>query len=167
MDVLPVFFIQRETRRATFACLRWQQGLILLAAIGGIVLSVGAADKAEPPAVSLGEGGELVYQTDERGNRTDQAPAVAVIGKPGSGINDRLMLRPGDNTDQPVTLAADGESFTFADHAYIRILKDRVDVSGDLRAMNLRVEGHPRLFINGKQQKVSIKRDRLSCGVTP
>jgi hypothetical protein len=45
------------------------------------------------------------------------------------------------------TLGGDGESFTFVDHAYLRIGPDRVDASGDLRAMRLKVDGSPRLFV--------------------
>jgi len=59
----------------------------------------------------------------------------------GSGINDRLMVRLGDNYDQPLTLADDRESFTFADWAYLRIAKDKVEILGDLRA--IRLSGKP------------------------
>ncbi len=66
--------------------------------------------------------------------QTDRGLAVAVVGEPGSGINDRLMVRLGDDHDQPLTLVDDREeSFTFADWAYMRIGKDKTEVSGDLR----------------------------------
>jgi hypothetical protein len=66
--------------------------------------------------------------------QTDRSLAVAVVGDSRSGINDRLMVSLGDNHDQLLTLA-DGreESFTFADWAYMRIGKGKVEVSGDLR----------------------------------
>jgi hypothetical protein len=80
----------------------------------------------------------------------------------GSGINDRLMLRYGDHADQPVTLAGDGESFTFVDHVYVRIGEDRVVVSGDLRAMKVRVKGHPRLVVNGQERDCTLAEGRLT-----
>ena len=40
-----------------------------------------------------------------------------------------------EDYDQPLTLAGEGESFTFADRAFLRIGKAKVEVSGDLRAM--------------------------------
>ena len=82
---------------------------------------------------------------------TNDALAVAVVvGRPGTGIDDRLLLRFGKKADEPVTLAANGESFTFANYAYIRVGRDRVRVRGDLKAMKLRVAGRTKLLINGK-----------------
>lgn len=92
---------------------------------------------------------------------TGQGLSVAVVGKPGSGINDRLMMRLGDNWDQPITLADDRESFTFENWAYLRIGRDRVEVSGDLCAMKLPIEGEPRLFLNGKDQKADFVDGQL------
>ncbi|GAG17444.1 unnamed protein product [marine sediment metagenome] len=69
--------------------------------------------------------------------QTDQSLAVAVVGEPGSGINDRLKVRLGNNYDQPLTLADGRESFTFADWAYLRIGKDKTKVLGNLQAVRL------------------------------
>ena len=55
-----------------------------------------------------------------------------------------------EDYDKQLTLAGDGESFTFADRAFVRIGKDEVEVSGDLRAMRLKVSGQPSLSVNGK-----------------
>ncbi len=71
------------------------------------------------------------------------------------------MLRLGDKHDQPCTLADDHESFTFADRAYLRISKDKVEVQGDLQAMRLPVEGEPKLLVNSKRQKASFARGYL------
>ena len=66
------------------------------------------------------------------------------------------MVRLGDNWDQPLALADDRESFTFANWAYLRVGKDKVEVSGDLRAMKLPIEGQPELLVNGKKHKATF-----------
>ena len=81
---------------------------------------------------------------------------MAVVGRPGSGIDDRVMLRYGDDADQPITLGGEGESFTFVDHAYVRIGKDRVEVSGHPQAMKVRVGGQPRLVVNAAERNCTV-----------
>ncbi len=93
--------------------------------------------------------------------------AVAVIGKPGTGIDDRVMIRLGDEFDKPVTVAGDGESFTFADRAHVRIGKDRVDVSGTLISLKVRVAGSPRLFVNGREQPAVMAGGFLTFVAAP
>ena len=88
--------------------------------------------------------------------------AVAVMGRPGSGVDDRVILRYGDDVEKPITLAGDGESFTFADHAHVRIGKDAVEVWGDLRAMKVRVKGRPRLVVNGKERNATVASGLLT-----
>ena len=82
--------------------------------------------------------------------------AVSIRGPSGSTVNDRAMLRLAGEAGEPLTVEGGGESFTFADHTYVRIAKDKVNVScGSLTAMKLRVgEAQPRLVINGKPAKV-------------
>jgi hypothetical protein len=80
-----------------------------------------------------------------------QGIGIAVEGTDGSAINDRILFRYWQDYDQPLTLAGEGESFTFADRAFLRIGKAKVEVSGDLRAMRLKVSGQPGLWINGRQ----------------
>jgi len=72
------------------------------------------------------------------------------------------MLRLSDNHDQPLTLTDGERSFTFADWACLRIGKDKIEVSGDLRAMKLPAKGRPKLLINGKSQKASFAGGYLS-----
>jgi hypothetical protein len=73
-----------------------------------------------------------------------------VIGRAGSGVDDRLMVRVGEQSDRPDTLSADGESFTFAGHAFIRVSGDAVTVRGDVREMAIRVgDTRPKLRVNG------------------
>ncbi|MGD0896780.1 MAG: hypothetical protein ABR915_03020 [Thermoguttaceae bacterium] len=110
------------------------------------------------------EKGQWKIDVLRRIGQTDQALAVAVVGRGDSPVNDRVLLKFGDGTDRPVTLAGDGESFTFADHACVRIAKDAVEAVGDLRAMNLKVEGRPKLVLNGKEQKAEIAGGTLSFG---
>jgi hypothetical protein len=98
---------------------------------------------------------------------TDRGLAVAVAGRAGSAINDRLMVRLGDDYEQPLTLDSGSESFTFADWAYVRIGTEKVEVWGRLRRMKLQVEGRPKLMINGKKQKASIAGQYLSYGMLP
>jgi hypothetical protein len=88
--------------------------------------------------------------------QNEHAVAVAVVGRPGSGINDRVMLRYGDDAAKPITLAGDGESFSFADYVYVRIGEEKVEVSGHPQAMEVRVKGRPKLVINGKGRSRTI-----------
>ncbi|MBE3068707.1 MAG: hypothetical protein IMZ66_00565, partial [Planctomycetes bacterium] len=98
---------------------------------------------------------------------TPDAVAVAVVGKAASGIDDRVMIRFGDAAAEPVTLEGGGERFTFADRAYVRIAKDRVEVSGDLRAMTLKVAGRPALVLNGKECPAAVKGGVLTFAPAP
>ena len=75
---------------------------------------------------------------------------MAIIGTGNSAVNDRVLFRHWQDFDRPLTLAADGESFTFADRALIRIGRESVEVSGDLRQMKLRVASKPELRLNGQ-----------------
>ena len=86
--------------------------------------------------------------------QTGDAVAAAVTGK---GLNDRLMVRIGDDAGKPITLAGDGESFTFTGHAFVRIGADSVDVTGNLQAMTLKVAGSPKLTINGKSAAAAVR----------
>ncbi|MEI7832925.1 MAG: hypothetical protein WCJ56_07005 [bacterium] len=88
--------------------------------------------------------------------QTADAVAVSVTGK-ANGVNDRLLLRWGNKAGEVITLAGNGESFTFADHGYLRISTDKVETTGDLRALTLKVVGTPKLFINGKEVTATVK----------
>ena len=89
---------------------------------------------------------------------------MAVDGQPGTAINDRVLFRFAETGDSPLTLAGDGESFTFVDHAYIRIGRDRVDASGDVRGLRLKVDGQPKLFLNDKPTKARLAEGFLFLG---
>ena len=95
----------------------------------------------------------------------DGALAVAVVGRPGTAINDRLLLRFGDKALETVTLSVGNlETYTFANYAYLRIARDTVCVRGDLKAMKLALRRRPKLLlINGKPHKFDFSASHLSC----
>lgn len=77
----------------------------------------------------------------DRIQQTARSLAVAVVGVPGSGINDRLLLSVSSDVETPQTLRGQGEAFTFTGHGYLRVGGDRIHVVGDVRAFRLRVPG--------------------------
>jgi hypothetical protein len=107
------------------------------------------------------EGGEAKLSGLRRIGETAEGIGVAVHGRPGTGIDDRILFRYEEAGGASITLSGGGESFTFSDRAYIRIGRDRVEVSGGLRAMKVRVEGKPALFVNGCEQAASVEGDFL------
>ncbi len=107
------------------------------------------------------EGGRHRIEEFRRIGRADAAVAVAIVGKR-AGINDRAMIRFGDDCDRPVTLSDNRESFTFAGHAFIRIGRGKVEAFGGLKGMRLRVEGTPKLILNGKGVRAKVEAGVLS-----
>jgi hypothetical protein len=99
--------------------------------------------------------------------QTDEGAVVGIVGKYDTGIDDRLMIRLGDNYEQPLTLADERESFTFADWAYLRISKDKVEIQGNLETLRIPIEGKPKLIVNGKEMKASFIRGYLYYCVPP
>ncbi|MBN2506275.1 MAG: hypothetical protein JXQ71_06235 [Verrucomicrobia bacterium] len=89
--------------------------------------------------------------------QTKEGVAVAVRGRAGSGVNDRLLYSFWDAHGAPVTLEGDGERFTFVDRAFVRISADRVEASGDLRGMRLNVAGTPRLIVNDRERASTVR----------
>jgi len=97
-----------------------------------------------------------------------QGIAIAITGgRDTQRFDDRLLYRYWPDYDQPLIVAGDGESFTFADRAYIRITADRIEVSGDLRALTLKVSGRPKLVVNGREQPVVIDKGVLTWSGFP
>lgn len=91
----------------------------------------------------------------EQFRRIEQTPDAVAAAIVGQDVNDRAMVQL-LQTDEPVTLAGDGESFTFVGYAFVRIDENKVEVVGDLRAMTLKVSGRPKLVIGGTQQPAEI-----------
>ena len=137
--------------------------------VGGVTLLV---ERRMPATVFVAlhepfKNGRPRIESFRRIQQTNEGLAVAVQGGPGSAINDRLLLRFWDGYDQPLTLEGDGERFTFADHVYVRVGAERIDASGDLRAMRLKVAGRPRLVLNGQEERVAIAGGHMVFGPRP
>jgi len=131
--------------------------------VGGVTLMV---ERRMPATVFVAlhepfKDGQPRVETFRGLQQTDEGVAVAVVGKAGSSIDDRLLLRFWDKHDQPMTLEGAGESFTFADHAYVRIGTDKVEASGNLQAMRLKVAGRPKLVLNGKDRPTTVENGTL------
>jgi hypothetical protein len=90
--------------------------------------------------------------------RRNDTLAVAVTGDKNSEIDDRLMLRFGDDAEQPVTVEHNGESVTFAGHAYLRVGDNTVAATGGLQKVKVRVPSgsRPRLTVNGKPMPATL-----------
>jgi HEAT repeat protein len=87
---------------------------------------------------------------------TDSSIAVRIVGKAGSGIDDRILLRYGDGAGEVMDVSDGKESYSFADHAYVRIGPDAVTVVGKVRALAVPVKGAPKLVVNGKERPAQI-----------
>jgi hypothetical protein len=134
--------------------------------IGGVTLMV---ERKSPATVFVAlhepfKDAQPRIESFRRIRQTDLGLAVAVTGKPGSGINDRLLFRFWPDYDKPLTLAGDGESFTFTDRLYIRISDGSVQASGGLQAFKLKVDGRPELLLNGRKQAARIQDGYLIFG---
>lgn len=101
----------------------------------------------------------------ERIQETDEGIGVRIVGGPGSGVDDRILYRYGANAASPVTLADDKESYTFADHVYLRITGEAVNAVGSLQAIKIRVTGKPRLIVNGEAAPARIADGLLQARV--
>jgi hypothetical protein len=96
--------------------------------------------------------------------QTEDAVAVAIRGRDGSAVNDRVMLRLGDRADEPITLGDGRERFSFRGFACVRVGPEHVEARGDLTAMRLRVEGSPTLVLNGERKPATVERGWLVFG---
>jgi hypothetical protein len=78
--------------------------------------------------------------------QTATAVAVRVVG---DTFSDRLLFA---ESDQPVTLTGDGESFTFTGHGFVRVTPDKVEVAGNVKSLHVKVTGSPKLVVNGTER---------------
>jgi len=134
------------------------------AEVGGVSIAV-ARKCASTTFVTLHEPferGRHRIERFERIQQTDHGVAVAIRGKGDSPVNDRAMVRTDDHPDKPLTFAGTGESFTFTRHAWVRVSKEKVEVAGSVKAMNVRVTGQPKLVVNGKLRKAKVTNGVLS-----
>ena len=79
---------------------------------------------------------------------------MAIAGK---GTNDRAMVMHWPRSEEPVLLAGGGERFAFDTYAFVRIGADKVEAVGLLHALAVRVQGSPKLFLNGKEEPAAIE----------
>jgi hypothetical protein len=93
--------------------------------------------------------------------QTNDAVAVAIRGK---GVDDRIMVRLGADADKEISIGDGAESFTFKGFGYVRIALDRVTACGDIAAMKLKVQGSPRLVLNGKDAEAAVRDGFLAFG---
>jgi hypothetical protein len=88
-----------------------------------------------------------------------QAPAAKferiaqTEGALAAGINnDRVLLAMADAAGKEQTLAGNGESFTFTDFGFVRVGKDKVEVTGNVKSLQVKVTGAPKLVVNGTER---------------
>ena len=93
----------------------------------------------------------------ERVQQTKEALAVAVKGREGGPVNDRIMVALGDAVDTETTLGGSGEEFRFKGFAFVRVSADEVMATGELLGMKLKVDGKPRLVLNGEKVKAKVR----------
>ncbi len=65
--------------------------------------------------------------------------------------NDRILLAYGDGAGKEQKIEGNGESFTFTDFGFVRISPDKVEVTGNVRSLRIKVTGAPKLIINGTE----------------
>jgi len=109
--------------------------------------------------------GEWKIPEFRRIQQTDEALAVAMKGGDGSPVDDRLAVALGDASDGTVTLGGGGEEFRFKGFAYVRIEADKVSATGELLGMKLKVQGKPKLVLNGKEQKARVRSGVMTFGM--
>jgi hypothetical protein len=101
-----------------------------------------------------GGAGKHRIQQFDRIAQTDAALGVRIAGQ---GINDRVLLAIAEGAGAEQTVTGDGESFTFTDFALVRAGGQSVEVTGQLRAMRLKVDGKPSLVVNGQRVPAAVE----------
>jgi hypothetical protein len=97
-----------------------------------------------------------------RFERVEQAADALAVRITGEDWEDRVLLHLGPSCQEPLTLAGDGEQFTFSGYVHLRIDKAEAKGWGDLRAMKLRVSGKPQLVLNGQAVAATVSAGLLS-----
>jgi len=98
--------------------------------------------------------------------QTEKGLAVRIVGKLGSGIDDRIMLACGDGANAPLEVSGRGEAYRFADHAWLRVGPDTVHVVGGLRGLSIPVKGAPRLIVNGREHPARLEGGLLKAEIS-
>jgi hypothetical protein len=97
--------------------------------------------------------------------QTEAGIGIRIVGKQGSGIDDRVLLRYGDGAESPLELADGRETYSFVDHCWLRMGTETVNVVGGLRRLSLPVRGNPRLIVNGREHPARIEGGVLKAEV--
>jgi hypothetical protein len=102
----------------------------------------------------------------ERIERAEEGVAVRIVGKPGSGIDDRILLACGDGANAALEASDREEAYRFGDHAWLRVGAEAVHVVGGIRTLSLPVKGAPRLIVNGREHPARIEGGRLKAEIS-
>ena len=105
------------------------------------------------------EGGPGSHGIDrfERMGQTDHALGVRIVGPDGSGVNDRVLLAWDAGVEEATAFEHDGERFVFVGQGFLRIGRDRIEATGDLREIAVKVDGRPELHLNGEAVEAEIR----------
>jgi len=108
------------------------------------------------------EGGKAKAPTTgfEQIAQSDRGIGVRITA-PNGAVNDRVLLAYSKCADKPIMLSGGGESFTFSDHLWLRVRDESVEVHGNLRAMELKVTGSPKLLVNGRPTPARMRNGLL------
>jgi hypothetical protein len=71
-------------------------------------------------------------------------------------VNDRLLLAYGPVGEEPIALEGDGERFVFTSWGFVRVGKDTVEASGTILEMAVKVDGRPKLLLNGRKVQAAV-----------
>ncbi len=109
------------------------------------------------------EGGVGNHQVErfDRIGQHDGAIGARIVGRDGSGINDRLLLAWDETANEAVTFEDDGERFTFTGHGFLRIGEDRIEATGEFSQLEVNVPGEPELHLNGERVEAEVRDGRL------
>lgn len=131
--------------------------------VGGTTIMFGR--KRAAPMVTLHEPFEGGKPPDREVTTLAEATDHAAISIVGDAVNDRVLLQLG-GVDEPITVEHEGESITFADHAWVRLDAEGVHAWGEVRAvrMSLPQGVAAKLWINGRVTAAKVDGDVLSFG---
>jgi len=117
--------------------------------VGGVSIAVQRKAK-DTTFVALHEPFEHdkpLIKSFERIAQNDDAVAVRIVGE---GVDDRVLYAFPQAQKKTVALEGEGESFTFVSHGHVRVGKDAIVVTGDVRSLAVKASGSPKLTVNGK-----------------
>lgn len=93
--------------------------------------------------------------------------AVEGTGRDGVALNDRVLVELHPKEGRDYTVTGSGQSFTFQQYAFLRLTPEAIHASGNLVRMTMKVQGNPKLILNGKEVPVSINEGVLTYAPKP